>query len=210
MARIGVFGGTFNPFHLAELNLGRTVVKQFPLDKLLYIPNGEPPHKKTGVLDKELRYEMVVAGLVGESKLEASRIEIDRPGTTWTIDTLRELKKLYGDQTQLDFIMGADNVPKFANYYLSGDFFKLCNLLIGPRLVDKSVTDSDIIAKPTREWVQKLLPTANFELIDIEPSSQSSTEIRDKISRGESIAHLVAPAVLKIIETKGHYKKETA
>lgn len=211
MKKFGVFGGTINPFHMAELILGRTTVSQFSLDKVIYIPNGIPPHKTEDVLDKELRYEMLVAGLEGEDKLEASRLEIDRPGVTWTIDTLKELKKLHGDDVLLHFIMGADNVAKFAEYDRKDEFFALCKLLIAPRKVaaKPGLSEQDIadMAAPQAEKVRKLLPGADLDIINIAPNSLSSTEIRIKIRSGESITGLVPPAVEKIIMAKGHYKE---
>lgn len=217
MNTLGVYGGTFNPLHNAGITVGRTAKKQFSLDKVWFMPNGDPPHKKTGVLDKELRYEMVVAGIAGEEGLEASRIEIDRPGITWTIDTLRELKKIHGDGVRLHFIMGEDNVAVLSAYALRKEFCGLCKLLVAPRITvevtqewRKLLPEADPATiekwrQNKRDQWRKLLPEADLDVIALTESGLSATEIREKVRKGESISDLVPPAVEKIIKDKKHY-----
>ena len=79
MIEIGIFGGTFNPIHTRQLMVAQCALEQFELDKVIFVPNGTPPHKKTDVLDKESRFEMVAAAVRDNPRFEASRIEIDRP-----------------------------------------------------------------------------------------------------------------------------------
>ena len=195
---IGVFGGTFNPFHNDELRIARHAIVQVPLSKLLFVPNGIPPHKKTDVLDKELRYELLKAGTAGETKMEVSRLEIDRPGVTWTIDTLRQLRAQLGESVRLNFVMGEDNIKAFEQYELRDEFCKLCRLLVAPRQIASQSTLAD--------W-QARLPAAEIVLLNCQAGDISSTKIRELIRSGKPYAHLLPDAELKIIEAKGLYKQ---
>ena len=195
MKKIGVYGGTFNPVHKAGIQLARKAFEQFQLDKVILVPNGNPPHKRQDVLDKEVRFELVAAAVASEAGFEASRIEVDRPGTTWTIETLAELKKLYGD-VELFFIMGEDNVPSFAKYDRKLEFFQLARLLVAPREYPKQSS--------VDEW-RRLLPEATIDMIDQPASGLSSTEIRKLIrSGGDYCAHL-PEAVCRIVSQRGLY-----
>lgn len=194
--KLGVYGGTFSPIHNAGIALARSAQVQFGLDKVLFIPNGTPPHKKD-VLDKEIRYELVCAGIAGEPHFEASRIEIDREGVTWTIDTLQELKRLHGD-VELYFIMGEDNIPAFVKYDRRAEFFKLAGLLVAPRVCPK---------QSSLELWRQSLPEASIEMIDIVASGLSSTEIRKLVASGGDYCAHVPPGVCTIIRERGLYKE---
>lgn len=204
MTEIGIMGGTFNPMHIRELALAQFALEQHGLKKVIFVPNGTPPHKKVDVLDRESRFEMVKAGVRDNPNFEASRIEIDRPGVTWTIDTLKLLQKKYekvfGKNFRLNFICGEDVIDSLVRYDRRAEFLSLVRLLICPR-------SSDDAQKALGTWRQTL-PDADIELIDCPPSGISSTLIRKWIRAGKSIRYVVPAAVLEIIERKGHYKSE--
>lgn len=198
MTEIGIFGGTFNPMHTRELMIGQCALEQFGLAKVIYMPNGTPPHKKTDLLDRESRFEMVAAAVADNAKFEASRLEIDRPGTTWTIDTLEQLRKQYGEGVRLNFIVGEDVIASLENYDRRADFFKLCDrLLVSPR---------DQVRTGMLDELRKRLPEASIELIDCPADGRSSTLIRTWIRAGKSVRYMVPPAVHAILLAKGHYK----
>lgn len=198
MREIGIMGGTFNPLHTRELMVAQCAVHDFGLDKVLFIPNGTPPHKKVDVLDRESRFEMVEAAVRDNPRFEASRIEIDRPGVTWTIDTLRELKSIYGDDCRLNFICGADVIESMRRYAQRAELLSLCRLLVSPRGAE---TENAL-----ESWRQAL-PEAEIEMIDCPTSSMSSTIVRGWIRQGRSIRYVVPAAVHDIIARKGHYKE---
>ncbi len=194
---IGIYGGTFNPLHLGDLIVARQARDQESLSKILFIPNGCPPHKSFDVLDKELRYELAVAGTANEKGFEVSRLEIDRPGVSWTIDTLRILKAELGDSVRLNFIIGEDNVRSFEKYELRQEFFKLCpRLLVAPRQTPEQSNLAD--------WKSRL-PEADIVKINCPSSGISSTMIRALIRNKQDISHLVPAAVQQIIIAKGLY-----
>ena len=109
MAKIGIFGGTFNPPHLGHVLAAREVKQALSLDTVLFIPDAQPPHKEVpeGSPGPELRLELVRRAVAGEDYAVVSDIELGRPGKSFTSDTLRELKKLYPHDT-LYLIMGTD------------------------------------------------------------------------------------------------------
>jgi len=192
-------GGAFNPIHLGHLMLAQRAKDQFQLEKVIIVPSSTPPHKRAGLLDKELRFEMVAAAVADNPGLEASRLEIDRPGVSWTIDTLKELQALYGQDVRLNFIMGEDVVQSLKRYDRCAEFIALCRLLVSPRLS----ANSELV----ESW-RKTLPGAELEAIDCPANALSSTIVRAWVKAGASVRYLVAPAVAKIIEEKGHYKDQ--
>jgi nicotinate-nucleotide adenylyltransferase len=203
MKEIGISGGTFNPVHTWHLVAAQCAIEQYGLDKVLLIPNGDPPHKKAGVLDKEERWEMVVAAAATmPGKLEASRIELDRQGPSYTLDTLTALKAQYGEGVRLNLIIGLDNLEPIPRWYKADEIFKLVRLLIAPRL---NIPQAEI-----DRLVQNLPAGADYAFIEAPTSNVSSTLVRDWIARGKSVQYLVPPAVHSILTAKGHYRTPPA
>src|SRR5258706_3332841 len=112
MRESGLMGGAFNPPHFGHLQMAVCALEQHHLEKLIFMPSGTPPHKKDDLLDKELRFELIDAEVqaMNDPRFEASRLEIDRPGISWTIDTLKELRNIYGPDVRFNFIVGDDNI----------------------------------------------------------------------------------------------------
>jgi nicotinate-nucleotide adenylyltransferase len=205
MKELGLMGGTFNPIRERELLIGQRAVDQFGLHKLLFMTNGEPPHKRSDpsyeLLDAELRWEMVHASVRHNRKFEASRMEVDRPGTTWTIDTLHQLRAEVGPCVRINFICGADTVKSLARYARRDEFLGLCRLLVAPR-------------DPARDGMlddwRGLLPNAQIELIDVPADSSSSSLVRDWIRQGISVRYLVPGPAYRILRRKKHYQRSAA
>jgi nicotinate-nucleotide adenylyltransferase len=201
--RLGLSMGTFNPIHLWHLQVAQCAWDQLKLWKVLFIPNGDPVHK-TGVVNKELRFRMVQAACDGNSHFFASRIETDREGKSYTVDTLRELKKRFGDRVELCLIVGLDNIEPdserpILKWMEPDEIFKLCTLLIAPR-------NSKVC---TRERISTLLPAGvNFEIIDCPDTDMSSTLIRNwyKAGRKHSADYLVPNKVRRLIARHRLYR----
>ena len=105
--RIGVFGGTFDPPHLGHLLLAETIREQFKLDEVLFVPCNEPPHKDRGDLTAAThRYAMVVAATLHNPAFTPAAVEVNRPGKSYSIDTVRALVADYGPGTELFFVAG--------------------------------------------------------------------------------------------------------
>lgn len=199
MTELGLSCGTFNPIHDWHLIVAQCAMDQFGLGKVLLIPNGQPPHKKNDVLDKELRWEMVVAAAAtNPGKFEACRIELDRQGPSYTLDTLTALKAQYGDGVRLNLLIGVDNIEPIPRWYKADEIFKLVRLLIAPRLA--------VSMEQAREMARNLPAHCVWDIIDAPSSSVSSTMIRDWIRRGRSVQYMVPPEVNRILMEKGHYR----
>ena len=179
--------------------VAQCALEQFKLDKVIFVPNGTPPHKKTDVLDNESRFEMVAAAVRDNPRFEASRIEIDRPGITYSIDTLKELKQSLGEGVRLNFIIGEDNIKSLENYARADELLSFCRLLVSPR---------DYVKRGMVKRWRTALPKATIEAIDCPADARSSTLIREWIRSGKSVRYLVAPAVHRILKAKKHYQQE--
>jgi nicotinate-nucleotide adenylyltransferase len=128
--KIGILGGTFNPIHCGHLIIAETVRESHGLEKVLLIPSGQPPHKPDReVLDPERRYEMVRRAAATNPLFEASRIEIDTEGVTYSVNTLQTLKRLYGNETTFYFIIGADVIPELTTWRDFQTVFGLCEFI---------------------------------------------------------------------------------
>ena len=110
--RIAVMGGTFNPIHYAHLLSAEQVRIGLGYDNILFIPSARPPHKvaDTDIIEPEHRYQMALLAIAGNPDFEVSRIELERAGPSYTIETLKSLRKLYGETAELAWIIGADSL----------------------------------------------------------------------------------------------------
>ncbi len=194
-------GGAFNPIHSRHLMVAQCAVDQLGIDLVLFVPSGQPPHKKAGMLDKEERFAMVVAAVADNSFFEASRLEIDRPGISWTIDTLKELASEYGPTVRLNFIIGEDNLAVLKNYDRRTEFLSLCRLVVSPR----ATSDSALLD----HWKLEL-PEADMVILDCPANEVSSTLIRRWLQEGKDVRYLVHEAVHAILKDKQHYVEPRA
>lgn len=188
--KIGILGGTFNPPHLGHLILAQTVREKLKLDKIIFIPANMPPLKEKGDLpDGETRWRMVELSIKGNKYFEVSKVEIERGGTSYTVETLRILKELYGKSAQLFFIAGADVLSGLHLWKNKEEIFKLCKFVAVARKNFK-------IFFP--------LPR-DIRILEMNTIEISSTEIREKIRKGKSIRYLVPEAVRDFISRKKLY-----
>ncbi|MBU6453770.1 MAG: nicotinate (nicotinamide) nucleotide adenylyltransferase [Cyanobacteria bacterium REEB67] len=209
MKEIGIMGGAFNPIHSRHLLVGQCALDQLGVSKVLFVPSGDPPHKKDGLLDKEARFELVQLACSDNELFEASRIEIDRPGITWTIDTLKQIKADYlaagVTDVRLNFIIGEDNLPVLAKYARAAEFLALCRVVVSPR----QTSDSDQAL--LKQWLpvfQAVLPTAELAILAAPANEVSSTLIRDWLKQGKSVRYLVHDKVNARMLAAGHYQKK--
>jgi nicotinate-nucleotide adenylyltransferase len=197
MNELGIMGGTFNPIRTRELLMAQCALDQYQLNRVTFVPNGCPPHKHDDLLDKEWRFEMVAAAVAGNDQFEASRLEIDREGISWTVDTMKLLKQLHGEGTRLNFIMGEDNVQSLKTYERRSELQSYCRFLIVPRF--STDAQSAIL-----QW-KEVLPDGEVELVDCPPDSSSSTLVRRWIREGRSVRYLVPESVYAILLQRRHY-----
>jgi nicotinate-nucleotide adenylyltransferase len=199
--RLGISGGTFDPIHYGHLIVAEEIRETNGLDRILFIPSGKPPHKRNlEVSGAEQRLSMVEAAIRTNPHFEVSRIEIDREGYTYTVDTLEQLKEIYGRETKLYFIIGADVVHDLLTWKNYEKVFSLCEFIA---VLRPGYTSSSFIktVEDLETAYSAQIHTFIGPLIDI-----SSTMIRERAASGKSIKYLLPEEVEKYILDNGLYR----
>lgn len=176
--RIGIMGGTFNPIHQGHVAMAQAAIHAADLDRVLFIPDGQPPHKKD-IAPAEDRWRMVCAAISEDKRLEPCRIELDREGTTYTLDTLTQLGKLY-PKASFFYIIGEDTLLQLKNWHCIEKVLPLCSFLICPRSGSARPAEIDAERRRLNAMGGRFL-TVEMEGIDV-----SSTELRTALARGAS------------------------
>lgn len=200
LKKIGIMGGTFDPIHYAHLATAEFIRTKYKLDKILFIPSGNPPHKSDRkVLDKQHRYNMVVLSTMTNENFEVSSIEVDRNEKTYTVDTLRALKNIYPD-SKIYFITGADAICDIESWKDVEGNFKLATFIAATRPGISLIKSQDKIEKLRDKYNADIL-TVYVPSLDI-----SSTYIREQLKENKSVRYLIPENVEKYIYEKGLYK----
>lgn len=192
--KIGIMGGTFDPIHNMHITIAKNAKEQFLLDKVIFMPGGNPPHKKE-ITDKRIRFKMVVLA-VGD-KFEISDYEIKKDDYSYTLNTLKHLKKIYPDD-DIYFIIGEDSLNDIYKWYKPKEILSMCNLLVFPRISSKSVSDK------AQEVMTKL--GGNIQIINAPVKQISSTSIRNLIRENKSVDNMLPNEVLKYINENNLYR----
>ncbi|MDY6017318.1 MAG: nicotinate (nicotinamide) nucleotide adenylyltransferase [Oscillospiraceae bacterium] len=191
---MGVLGGTFNPPHVGHLRLAKAAADEIGMDKVLIVPSCIPPHKLPGKLaDGKARLEMCRIAFSCDSRFEISSIELDRGSRSYTVETLRELKKQYPDD-ELYFIIGSDMLETFTGWYLWEEILSLARICAASR---ENGYNPDLSGF-TEEQKKRII------LLKLPPLEISSTELRGAIARGDN-SELLDPAVAEYIRRNGLY-----
>ena len=196
--RIGIMGGTFDPIHYGHLRAADEAHAAFDLSEVIFVPTGQPPHKMEGrVSPAEHRYMMTVLATVDCPYFSVSRIEIDKTGKSYTIDTLRQLKSMpeYAD-TEFYFITGLDAVMDIVSWKNPEEIMSMCKFV--------AVNRYGYAYKRMEELPDKL--KSAIISLEIPLLAISSTELRDRIRRDRSIRFLVPPSVEHFIRKYSLYK----
>jgi nicotinate-nucleotide adenylyltransferase len=201
MSKIGIMGGTFNPIHLAHLIMAEHAYEQFSLDKILFMPSKNPPHKpQTDIISDLYRSRMVQLAIEDNPHFEFSSLEIDREGTTYTFETLEDLSKKYPDN-EYYFILGADSLFTIEHWRNPGRIFELSQVIAAGR---DHLSDEEMIKQiayiSTKFYANiHLLRTPNMDI--------SSQMLREKIRLGQSIRYYVPKEVEEYILEHKLYKE---
>ncbi|HYM21105.1 MAG TPA: nicotinate-nucleotide adenylyltransferase [Candidatus Kapabacteria bacterium] len=191
--RLGIFGGTFDPPHIGHLIIGEFAVGALGLDKLLIVPNSEPLLKNTSEHSSpEHRAAMTRLAIAHNPKFEFSDIEIARTGASYTIDTIREIKRRMNPEA-LFVIIGADNLDLFPKWHEIGAVLNESRVVVCDRLGGHSHIPQDILQR--------------VQILDSPIVEISSTSIRERIRRGESIRYFVPNEVGTYITNNHLYEQ---
>jgi nicotinate-nucleotide adenylyltransferase len=190
--RIGVMGGTFDPIHHGHLVAASEVAYYFSLDEVVFVPTGRPWQKDDRkVSPSEDRYLMTVIATASNPRFSVSRIDIDRPGPTYTIDTLRDLRAERGHEAELFFITGADALSQMMSWQDADELFRLAHF-VG-------------CTRPGHRLSGKGLPEDRVSLVEIPALTISSTDCRARVAAGEPIWYLVPDGIVQYIAKRGLY-----
>ncbi len=187
-------GGTFDPVHHGHLVAASEVAHTFELDEVIFVPTGQPYTKQARVVSPaEDRYLMTVIATASNPRFSVSRADIDRPGPTYTIDTLRDLRASAGPADEFFFITGADALAEILTWHAADELFTLAHF-VG-------------CTRPGHRLSVAGLPDGTVSLVEIPALAISSTECRARVEAGEPVWYLVPDGVVQYIAKRGLYAK---
>ena len=204
IARVGMLGGTFDPIHVGHVAVAQAARRELDLDEVLVVPAGQPPHKLgVPMAPAADRLAMVALALAAEAGLRASRIEIDRPGPSWTIDTamaLHEAARADGRDLDLTMILSADAFAGLPTWHEPDRLLRLVRVAVAPR-PGTAAPSLDALPAALRDAAIgiTILRGPNLDV--------SATDIRRRVAAGFPIDGLVAPAVAAYIEAHHLYQQ---
>ncbi len=198
--KLGIMGGTFNPIHYAHLLSSSYVFEKYNLDKVIFIPTGEPPHKRNiNIASGEHRYNMVNLAIKDNPNFLISNIEIKRDDITYTIDTLRQIKSMCNENTELYFITGTDTINQVYNWKETENIFKLCKFIVTTR-------PNYVLDDNTKNLIDKHKNKIYF--CEIPKLEISSTNIRKRVEQEKTITYLLPKNVEEYIYENNLYKTD--
>jgi len=189
----GIMGGTFDPIHLGHLVTAEEVRDYFQLEEVVFVPSARPPHKiGQEITNPEHRYLMVVLATITNPFFRVSRVELERVGPSYAVDTLHFFREMWGNETEIYFITGADAFAQISSWNNPDELFRLCTFVAASRPGYKMVGMKE-------KYRQRV------KMIEVSALAISSSEIRRRVKRGESIKYLVPEAVENYIKKNGIY-----
>ncbi|GAA3646800.1 nicotinate-nucleotide adenylyltransferase [Microbacterium marinilacus] len=190
--RIGVMGGTFDPIHHGHLVAASEVAQSFDLDEVVFVPTGQP-WQKEHVSPAEQRYEMTVIATASNPRFTVSRVDVDRDGPTYTVDTLRDLKASRPD-ADLFFISGADAVAQILSWRDHDELWDLAHFVA--------------VSRPGHVLDVESLPSTDVSQLEVPALAISSTDCRDRVRRGFPVWYLVPDGVVQYIAKHHLYRSK--
>ncbi len=202
MKKYGIMGGTFNPIHLAHLYIAYEAKEQLNLDKVIFIPAGNPPHKKNnGIIDAEYRYNMVKKAIDGYEDFIISDYEVNKNGYSYTYETLKYLKNKYYD-TEIFFISGGDSLMDIEKWREPEQVLKNCTFVA----FNRGVYTKEILSEQKKKHEDKY--KCKITLLDVVDIDISSSIIRKRIQDGKRVDFFLSKEVKDYIEENALYKGE--
>ncbi len=196
--KIGIFGGTFDPIHFGHLRMAEEARERIGLERVLFVPNAVSPFKVGKLISAgAIRCEMVRRAIGGNPAFVLDTIELERPGPSYTVDTLRAIQQRQIGQTDLYFLTGADAVRDLPQWRAPEEVLQLTRVVAATR---PGVSRADIVAALPEAWRARILFLEMPEL-DI-----ASTDLRERVRAGRSIRYLTPPSVEELIAEQDLYR----
>ena len=184
-------GGTFDPIHHGHLVAASEVQARFELDEVVFVPTGEP-YEKGKVSPAEDRYLMTVIATASNPRFHVSRADIDRDGPTYTVDTLRDMRAIFGGDAELFFITGADALARILSWRDALEMLTMAHF-VG-------------VTRPGFELSDDHLPADTVTLVEVPAMAISSSACRDRVALGRPVWYLVPDGVVQYINKRGLYR----
>jgi nicotinate-nucleotide adenylyltransferase len=200
--RIGILGGTFDPPHLGHLWLATLAADAIGLDRVLFMPAAQPPHKAgRGLTSAADRLLMTRLAIAGDEAFELTLIEMERSGPSYTIDSVVELRHLYGDEAELFLLMAADSLAQIDAWRQPDELLERIDWVVAPR---------PGVALPDRPALEERFGerAGRIHLLEGPSLDVSSTAIRERVAAGHTIRYLVPRGVEELIVDRGLYRRE--
>ena len=198
LRRLGLFGGSFDPVHTGHVGIAREALRVASLDRIWFLPAAQPPHKpERRLAGPEDRVAMLELALAAEPRMEVRCDELERGGTSWTIDTVRALE---GEAEELWLLIGSDNLPGLPSWREVEELLERVQPLVAARHEDAATA----LAETARQLGGEAGRRLGSALIAHEPLPGASTQVREALLRGEPAPHL-DPAVAAFVEHRGLY-----
>lgn len=194
MKRIGIFGGTFNPIHKGHLKMAEASRKEYKLSCVYFIPCGIPPHKTQDLLPAKLRYSLVKSAIKEKKYFKVSDIEIKKEKKAYTVDTIKKLQKMFSVETlcatslQLYFLIGSDEFEKLHTWKKANELAKMVTFLVLPR---------------RRKIKLPKVKDLKWYLVHTKPINISSSKIRGKIRKNQSVKNLLPAGFVTMYKNYG-------
>ncbi|MGI6606778.1 MAG: nicotinate-nucleotide adenylyltransferase [Peptococcia bacterium] len=200
--RIGLMGGTFDPIHQGHLVTAEAARSEFSLEKVIFVPSGNPPHKMAStVTNKEQRYLMTVLATAANPYFEVSRVEIERPGQSYAIDTVRYFKSRMDNESELFFITGADAIFEIVTWKDVEGLFDRCTFIAATRPgFNLDALREKLIKRLSLQCLEKIIP------LEVPAMAISSTDIRERIRNNRTVKYLLPEEVENYIYKNKLYR----
>lgn len=212
--RLGIFGGTFDPIHFAHLRCAEEAREALSLDQVLFVPSASPPHKSGTVASGVDRLAMVRRAIAGHPCFRASSIELDRPGRSYSIDTLRLLRQRFPEPTKFVFLLGLDAFREIGTWKDYTELFALTDLAVLSRPPHRLTSPRTLLPVAARRQFcygssrRMLVHTSGNRIVflDVTALDISASDVRQRARRGHSIRYLVPSSVASYLERRRLYR----
>ena len=202
LSGMGIMGGTFDPIHYGHLVAAEAARVEFGLEKVIFMPVGKPPHKQQqNITEPEHRYHMTVLATSSNPGFEVSRLEVDKEGLSYSFDTVKDLKRIHGEDLTIYFITGADAVLELSTWHRVQELMALCKFIAVARPGFDNLDLEQKIGEISSKYKAEII------CIEVPLLAISSTDIRNRVRNGKPIRYLLPEAVEKYIEEKGLYRE---
>jgi nicotinate-nucleotide adenylyltransferase len=214
-ARVGVLGGTFDPIHYGHLRSAEEIAENLALESVLFVPSSQPPHKRRhNLAAADHRLAMVRLAVAGNPRFRASGVEVERGGRSYSVDTLRHLRRRLGDAAEIYFVLGLDAFREIESWKDYTEVFGLANLVVTSRPPEAVEPSPELLPvavrahfcyRPRRGWIHPSGHTILFR--SVTPLAISASDIRARLSRHRSIRYLVPPSVERYVVRHQLYQR---